>query len=143
MVKFPSLSLNLSFNSELSENLIPAFGILPIRVGKSPLYRLMKPVVWTVCRKPETMPVYGSEPFGESCSCVLMNSIGQTAVASIAPAIHPAARGMNGLFFLGTSDMIVITICFDYVLNSVTVLLSRESILKMLSNCQSIDQPKS
>ena len=40
-------------------------------------------------------------PKSAICWLTLINSIGHTHVASIAPAMHPAAIGRRGLFFFG------------------------------------------
>ena len=40
MVSFPFLSRNFSLMTEFRPNRIPAFGILPIRVGANPRYKL-------------------------------------------------------------------------------------------------------
>jgi len=56
---FP-LSFARSFlNQELAPNRIPAFGIDPIKVTPSPLYKERNPVVRVVYKSPLTMPLKG------------------------------------------------------------------------------------
>jgi len=87
---------------------MPAFGILPMSVGANPLYKLVNPVVFTVYRNPEIIPLYGRGVLdlplvALSCSCVLIYSIGHTDVASTAPAMHPVANGRSLDRFFGCS----------------------------------------
>ena len=52
------------------------------------------------------MPLYGRGlAFEDSCSCVLMNSMGHTAIVSIAPATHPAASGIHAGALVSAFDI--------------------------------------
>ena len=60
-----------------------------------------------------------------------MNSMGHTAVASMPPAMHPAAIGVHGFFFLGAAAMVDESgrVLFSVVLTTASALLGQWAML--------------